>query len=418
MRRVLRDRDAGLYFSGVVVSGFGTTAMWLVAGVWVKTLTGSDGLAALTAFALWAPVLAGPVLGAVADRVRRRPLLVAVNGAMAALLPCLLLVGSADRVWLLFAVLLLYGTAGVLADAAGSALVPQVVDARLLGDFNGLRMAAGESMKLPAPLVGAVLFARFGGPSVALLDAATFALAAGVFALLRVREEPAREARSGGLAEGSRQLWRSPVLRPLLAGAAATMLLAGVNGALVYAVVDDVLGRPPAYAGLLYAVQGAGSVVGGLAAGPLLRRLPGRPVLAAAVAVFATGAGLRVLPYEAAAWAGSALIGAGLPVVLVTALTAVQRETPAAVLGRTAATASTLVLAPNALALALGAGLVTLVDVRVLLPVVGAAGLAVAALSAAGRPVRRPGRGVVPGPPGGTAGATGSGREAAGNLAE
>ncbi|MFE3288314.1 MFS transporter, partial [Streptomyces sp. NPDC059233] len=47
--RVLRDRDAGLYLSGVVVSGFGTSAMWLVAGVWVKSLTGSDPLAALTA---------------------------------------------------------------------------------------------------------------------------------------------------------------------------------------------------------------------------------------------------------------------------------------------------------------------------------------------------------------------------------
>jgi hypothetical protein len=31
--RVLRDRDAGLYLTGVLVSGFGSGAMTLVAGV-------------------------------------------------------------------------------------------------------------------------------------------------------------------------------------------------------------------------------------------------------------------------------------------------------------------------------------------------------------------------------------------------
>lgn len=195
--RVLRDRDAGLYLSGVVVSGFGTTAMWLVAGVWVKSLTGSDSLAALTVFALWAPVLAGPALGALADRLPRRPLLVGVGLLMAGLLPVLLLLDSADRVWLLFAVLLVYGICGALHDAAEAALVPQVVDGRLLGDFNGLRLTANESMKLLAPPVGAALFVRFGGASVALLDAVTFALAAVIFARLRVREEPPGRAAAG-----------------------------------------------------------------------------------------------------------------------------------------------------------------------------------------------------------------------------
>ncbi|MFE6907683.1 MFS transporter [Streptomyces erythrochromogenes] len=393
--RVLRDRNAGLYLLGVVVSGFGTTAMWLVAGIWVKSLTGSDSLAALTVFALWAPVLAGPALGVLADRLPRRPLLVAACLVMAALLPALCLVDSAGRVWLLFAVLLLYGISGTLHESAEAALVAQAVDVRLLGDFNGLRMTAGEGMKLLAPLAGAVLFTRFGGASVALLDAVTFALAAGLFLLLRVdRDAPERTggpertteragARAGGFAqalEGGRQLWHSPVLRPLVSAAAAVMFLAGINGALVYAVADDVLGRTPAYVGVLYAVQGAGSVVSGLLAGPLLRRMPVRVFTAAGTALFALGCGARALPYEAAALAGSALIGAGLPCVLIAALTTVQREVPDSVVGRTAATANTLVFVPNALALALGAGLVAFVDVALLLPVVTAAGLAVSFL--------------------------------------
>ncbi|MEV6201178.1 MFS transporter [Streptomyces sp. NPDC051771] len=369
------------YLTGVVVSGFGTTAMWLVSGIWVKSLTGSDGLAALTAFALWAPTLLGPLLGTLADRVRRRPLLIALDLAMVAVLPLLLWVTSADRVWLLFAVLVLYGAQGAVHDAAEQALLSTGFDKERLGSVNGWRMTANESMKLIAPLTAAGLFARYGGGPVALLDAASFALAAGAFAAMRVREErPVPVARERGTwrretAEGVRLLAASPVLRPLVATGAFTMLLAGVNGAAVWAVVDG-LGRPAAYAGVLYAVQGAGSVLAGLTTGPLLRRVPERLLAAAGLALFAAAAGIRALPCEATVLAASAVIGLGLPWVLVAAMTAVQREAPAEAAGRLAATANTALFVPNALALALGAALVTTVDVRLLLPALAVAGLA------------------------------------------
>ncbi|MFD8970010.1 MFS transporter [Streptomyces sp. NPDC059568] len=394
MGGVLRDRDAGLYLSGVVVSGFGTSAMWLVAGIWTKSLTGSDSLAALTVFAMWAPTLVGPLLGTVADRVRRRPLLIGCNLAMAVLLPLLLAVDSADRIWLLYSVLVVYGAAGVVQDAAETALVATAVDKRLLGDFNGLRMTANEGMKLLAPLAGAGLYARFGGAPVALLDAVTFALAAGCFALMRVREEPPAPRRAGGrlsgTAEGFRRLRATPAVRPLVFGAAVTMLLAGINGAAIYAVVDRTLGHSPAYAGVLYAVQGAGSVAVGLLAGPLLRRLPERVFAAAGVALFALSVGARALPYDTVALASAAGVGLGLPCVLIAALTAVQREIPDRVLGRTAASANTLIYVPNAVALALGAGLIAFVDLAVLLPVTGVAGLLTALALARSGPAPRP----------------------------
>ncbi|MEU1473350.1 MFS transporter [Streptomyces sp. NPDC005761] len=388
--RVLRDRTAGLFLAAVVVSGFGSSAMSLAAGIWVKSLTGSDSLAALALFAVWLPVLFGPALGAVADRLPRKPLLVRSNVVMALLLTTLTAVDSAGRIWILFAVLLLYGTGYVVMDAAESAVVAQAVDARLLGDFNGLRMMANEGMKLVAPLTGAALYARFGGGAVALLDAASFALAAVLYGLLRVREPAAAADPGDGRLSGMRQVWGSPVLRPLVLAGSVTMLCAGLNGATLYAVVDGVLGRSPAYAGVLLAVQGLGSVTIGLLAGPLLRRLPERVFTAAGIALFAVAVGLRALPCDAVALPACGLIGAGLPCVLIAAMTAVQRETPDAVLGRTAATASTLMMAPNAVALALGAALVALVDVRVLLPLVGAAALPTAAWLVAGRPGKAP----------------------------
>jgi len=377
---VLRDRNARLYLTGVLVSGFGTSALWLVSGVWVKDLTGSDGLAALCMLAMWAPTLAGPLLGTLADRVRRKPLLIGANLLLAVLLPVLL----TARVPVVLAVLLVYGAVGVVHDAAESALVAGAVAPSLLGDFNGLRTAITEGMKVIAPLAGAGLYALHGGPAVALLDALTFALAAGVYAGLRVRQDrvPAREEHPGPsprtpFTEGARHLWAHPVLRPLILAGGTTMFCAGLNGALLYAVIDG-LGRSPAYAGVLYAVQGAGSVAVGLFSGPALRRLGGRRFAGYGMVLTAVAAGLRALPSEPLALAGSAAIGVGLPCVLIAALTAVQRETPDALLGRTAATAHTLVFAPNALGLAAGAALVELVDQRPLSAVLGAVWLATA----------------------------------------
>ncbi|AXE85008.1 MFS transporter [Streptomyces sp. Go-475] len=383
LARVLRDRDSALCLSAVVVSGFGTSALWLASGVWVKDLTGSDGLAALCLLAMWLPTLAGPLLGTLADRGRRKPLLIGVNVLLGALLLSLVSVDAPGDLWLLYAVLFVYGAAGVVHDAAESALVATAVGPSLLGDFNGLRMTATEGMKLLAPLAGAGLYAAYGGAGVALLDAATFVLATGLYALLRAREEmpmpppPIRSSRQR-TAEGARHLWAHPALRPLVLAGGATMLCAGLNGAMVYAVVEN-LGHSPAYAGVLYAVQGAGSVAVGLLSGTALRRLGELRFAALGIVLLALAVALRAVPSDPVALGCSAAIGAGLPAVLIAALTAVQRETPGPLLGRVTATAHTLVYAPNVVGLAAGTVLVEAVGHRLVLVVLGVGLLVTAA---------------------------------------
>lgn len=382
VKRVLGDRNGGLYLAAVVVSQFGSSSMWLAGGIWVKELTGSNSLAALCTFALWAPTLVGPLIGAVADRVRRRPLLVAANLGMALVLMSLFAVDSAARLWIVFTVLLLYGAFDVVADAAESALVASAVDKSLLGDFNGLRMSANEGMKLLAPLAGTGLLAAYGGPAVALLDAVTFVLAAGMYRMLRVREAAPVPARTGWrvrIAEGARYLWDHPALRPLVLAGGATMLLASLSSSMIYAVLDRI-GRPPTFLAFLYVVQGVGSVVVGTVSGVLLRRLGERRFAAYGIGLTALAAAARTLPYEAVALVCSLATGLGLPCVLIAALTAVQRRAPDALLARATATANTVLFAPNAVGLGAGAGLVAAVDIRLVLPVVGALGLVTAVL--------------------------------------
>ncbi|MEU6427856.1 MFS transporter [Microbispora sp. NPDC046973] len=369
MRAALADRNARRYLSAVVVSGFGTMAMSLVAGIWVKSLTGSDSLAGLTAFCFWAPTAAGPALGAVVDVLGARPVLVWTNVVMGAALCLLFLVRSPAQVWLLFAVLLLYGVSFVVLDAAEAAVLPAAVPEALLAEVNGLRMSASEGTRLAAPLLGAGLFAAAGGDAVVALDAATFAAGAWLLGTLRLPAASARGARAtrgwaARTAEGARFLFRDPLLRRLTLPGAALMLVSGVNGAVVFAVVDHGLHREPGFTGVLSAIQGGGTVLGGLLAGPLLRRAGEARLSAAGGLLFAASVALRAAPWESVVTAASLLSGLGLPWVLVAAFTAVQRIAPRELLATVSATANTVLFVPTAVGMALGAGLLALASYR------------------------------------------------------
>ncbi|MCX5401240.1 MFS transporter [Streptomyces sp. NBC_00102] len=380
---VLKHRNARIYLAGVLVSGFGDSAMSLAAGVWVKELTGSNALAALVTFCAWAPAMAGPFIGTLADRVRRRPLLIATSLGLAAVMTAPLAVRSSTDVWVLFAVLTLVGAGSVLMDAAEAALITSAIPEESRGDFNGLVRTVVESTGLVGPLAGAGLFVLLGGPAAAVLDALTFLLAAVAFSLIRVREPvPARAARTNWAretADGVRHLWDHSTLRPLVAAGGCAMAASGLSSAANYALVDEGLHRPAAFIGVLATVQGVGSASGGLAAGALLRRMSARTVSALGLALFAAGVLARATGFLPLVLAGGLLVGLGLPWPLISAMTSVQRETPGELLGRVAATAGTLVFGPTGCALLLGTVLVTVFDHRVQLLVAAVLSLATAA---------------------------------------
>ncbi|KIZ19817.1 MFS transporter [Streptomyces natalensis] len=377
---VLRDRNARLYMTGVIISGFGDSAMLLAAGVWVKELTDSNSLAALVGFCSWAPALAGPFIGTLADRMRRRTLLVATSLALAVVMTAPFAVRSSQDVWLLFAVLTMVGAGSVLMDAAETALIASAVPGEMRGDFNGLVRTAIESNKLLGPLVGAGLFTVLGGPTVALLDALSFLLGAAAFSLIRVREpKPVhrpQQSWTAETAEGIRYLWGHPTLRSLVVAGGCAMAASSLSSAATYALLDIGLHQPAAFAGVLNSVQGLGSVVSGLAAGALLRRIPARALSVIGLTLFALGALARLTGLVPVVLGGSLLVGLGLPWPLISALTMVQKETPDELLGRVAATANTLVFAPTGLALLAGTVMVAALDYRVQLVVASALGLA------------------------------------------
>ncbi len=389
-------RNAALFVAISVLSGFGGTAMSLVAGIWILDLTGSASQAALAGLCVYAPQLLGPWLGGLLDRVPRRPLLISTNLVLAASLLSLLAVRTPGQTWLIFAVVLAYGISYVLLDAGESALLPAALPAGALGDVNGWRSSAQEGMKLVAPLAGAGLYAWRGGAAVAVLSAALPVVAAVLYAALRLTSAPVpghRAPHGGGLRAGLSVLAGRRALRVTVTLAALSIALSGFATAAQYEVVLVDLGLPSTFLGVLLSAQGAGSVGGGLVVGRVIARRGVAAVGVAGTVLFAAGLLARCLPWSPALVVGAAVGGVGLPWALVAAVTAVQRHTPPALLGRVAATANTVMFGPIALAIPLGAAAVHL-GARATLAASAVLCLAAAAVAAvtarAARSVRNP----------------------------
>ncbi|MEU5784564.1 MFS transporter [Micromonospora lupini] len=355
-------RNACLFVVISLLSGFGSSAMVLVSGIWILDLTGSTGLAALAGLCVYAPVLVGPWLGGLLDRAPRRQLVIAVNLLLAAALLTLLAVRGSGQTWLIFAVSCAYGVSYVLIDAGETALLPSALSPTDLGDVNGWRSSAQEGMKLVAPVAGAGLYAWHGGHAVAVLSAAMPILVAVSYLAVRLnRVPPERSAqRHQGPRVGLAVLSGQRTTRVPLVLAAVSIAMSGFTTAAVYTIVVTDLRLPSTFLGVLAGAQGAGSILGGLIVGRLLTRRGPAAVGVTGAVLFAVGCLARCLPWWPATVAGAAIAGIGLPWTLVAAVTAVQTQTPPALLGRVAATANTVMFGPLVLAIPLGAAAVHL----------------------------------------------------------
>jgi MFS family permease len=376
------QRNARLYLTGLTASLLGDSAMTLVAGIWVKSLTGSNSAAALVSVGIYAPSLLAPVAGLVADRVRRRRLVLASNVAMAAVMLTLLGVDRASRVWLIYAVMTCYGAALALIDPAENALFAIMLDDDARARLNGLRMTLQEGCKLIAPLAGAGLFVAIGGGWVAALDAATFGVAAVAVAMLRVhdpRPRPSEQHWRAELSAGARHTWRVRELRTVVGTAAIAVFVSGIAFVAMYAMADA-LHRSLAFLGVFTSVYGCGAIIGGLASTRVMRRWDERRLAALGMVNGTVGYLLLAAPWLPLALTGSFVRGFALPWAVVAAYTLAQRLTPANLQGRVAAALSFTVFATQPLAQALGAALIGYADYRLLYAGAAAVGLACAAV--------------------------------------
>ncbi|SBT40036.1 MFS transporter [Micromonospora narathiwatensis] len=418
MRQLLRRPDFRRFFLALTVSMIAESVLLLALAVWVKELTGSDGLAGATFVALTAPMVLAPLVGWVVDRAHRRTLFVALNAVTAALLLPLLAVHDDSRLWIIYAVAAGYGLSYIALGATVTALVQELVPAHLLPDANGASQTVKQGLRLAGPLLGAGLYVLLGGPALAGACALGFLLAGAIGLTLRTAPAPVEDDRAvvggdpgttptgaatprgtaagattggrGALVAGLRHLVAEPALRRALVAVVVATVGLGFGETLWFAYVDQGLGRQPAFLGVLVSVQGIGGLVGGIGSAALVRRFGELGTLALGVAALAAGTLAMVRPGLVLAFVGIMLIGLGLPMSMVGTMTLMQRRTPPELVGRVSAALDALASGPQAVAIGAGALLVGLVDYRLLYAAIGVLLLVAAGYLLTGRRLTTP----------------------------
>jgi MFS family permease len=263
------------FAKAMVASGFANLAdgvLWVALPLLAVQLTRSPILIAGITVAARLPWLLAPVAGAFADRLDRRQSMVQVNLVRFVLLGGLALAVGVDVATLpmLYAVAVLLGVGETLFDTSAQSLLPAVVDHDDLTRANS-RLFAVELVAntfigppLGGLLAAAGLALALGAPAAAyLVGAGCLTLLAGGFRA--VGAAPAGSTRlRDDIAEGTRFVWRHPVLRPLaiMLGLQNMAFSAAFAVFVLFAVAPGPMGLSEAGYGVLTATLGVGSLLG------------------------------------------------------------------------------------------------------------------------------------------------------------
>lgn len=379
MRSVLRHPDFRLLFVALTAGRAAESTLLLALAIWVKDLTGSDGLAGATLFVIIAPKVLAPLVGWVVDRYRRRPFLVVANLAAATVLLPLFAVRDADDVWLVYVVAGLYSFSQVIVNAAVNGLIRAMVPAGQLADANAALQTVRQGLRLVGPLAGAALYAAAGGWLLTSLSMVGFGIAALLTGLLRVPEPPPSTRGlpwSAQLCSGLRHLSDQPALRRAFLGFGLACLVMGFTESLIFAYVDQGLQRNAAFVSVLVTVQGVGGLVGGLLSARVVRRIGEVGTLAVGVGLFGAATGALAYPDPRLGFVALLVTGAALPLTVVGMNTLVLAATPPGLLGRVTAASESVVGGPQAASIGVGAVLVGVLDYRLLFLLVSVVTLA------------------------------------------
>ena len=370
----LKDPTFRRLVAGWTFSNFGDSVLFLTLAIWTKDLTGSDAAAGLVFLFLGLPVFLAPFAGQVADRYSRKRLVILSNLAAGVVVLSLWFVGGPGQLWLIYLVTFLYGLLNYVTGAAGSGLVRDMLSDDQLASGNGILNTIDQGLRLLSPLVGAGAYALFGGFAISVVTFASLMVAAVILSTLRIEESPPEKEQVTFWQEvsaGARHIRSVPVLTRVTLALGFAFAMTGLANTTIFAVIEQGLGRGSEFFGVLAAIQGGGSVVGGVTAALLIRKWGERSVVAIGLAMLGAGIGLAIVPNLAVVVVGVVLVGISIPWFVVGFATLRQRLTPARLQGRVSSAAAMALNGPQTVGTAMGAVLIGLVDYRVLMTVMG-----------------------------------------------
>ena len=312
------------FWWGEAVSGFGSAVTLLaLQTLVVVTLQGSAVEVGWLNSARWLPYLVlGLVVGALVDRARRRPTMMATDLARGVLLALIPLAWALDFLAfpLLLVLVVLFGTVSLINDAASMSFLPRLVSRAHLQRAHARLDGADAVAQTAGPAVAGALIRVIGAPLAVLVDAVTYVFSAAMVASLRGVVEPAAEPAAtrsvrglvAEIREGVRWVYAGSGLGRL---AVATHVWFAGQAVLLVVIVPYAyiqLQLSPFELGLVLAVGGVGALTGALLSTAVGNRLGTGGAIICSYTVSAVGVLIMVAAGLApAGWAAAAVLAAG-----------------------------------------------------------------------------------------------------------
>lgn len=309
----LRDTpEYGRFWLAASVSAFGDHFTTLAIQVMVVTaLAGTAADVGLVSAARWLPyMLFGVIVGAMIDRLRRRPVMIVADLARAALLtvvPVLAVTGNLS-IWALAAFMSLFGLASLMGDAASQAFVPRIVPRSLLVRAHARLDQSSAVAQTSGPALAGLLVSLVGAAWAVIADAATYLFSALMLLTLRNEEPGPSPVQKSSIwrdvKDGIGFVYRHRTLAPLAIGTHAWFVCNGAAGAVFVPFMLQTLALPPSAVGLALSAAGLGALAGSMLAARLDQNLGAGRLMIICQAVSGLGFGLIALaPGGALAWA-------------------------------------------------------------------------------------------------------------------
>jgi MFS family permease len=348
------------FYAGYVTSLLGSS-MSTVAIAWAVLESGASatGLGYVFAAAVVPQVLLMAIAGAVADRLRRRRVMLAADALRCAAQASLAGAVFAGRptLWVFVLLASLVGTGEAFFTPALDALTVEIAPRDQLGNANALFGLATSATRIAGPALGGLLVALTGPGTVVAVDAASYAVSVLALSLLTMpggtADGTVGSGTAGGGTAGVTPTGRGTLWRDMAEGWtefrsrtwlwATTVQFAFFN-LITWApwmLLGPVMGRAylggAAVWGAIMGVQGAGAITAGLLS---LGRRPRRPVVVATIGTICYA--LPDVPmalHASAVWVAAAAFccGAGSAVSGTFTGTAMQQQIPPEMIARVSA---------------------------------------------------------------------------------
>jgi MFS family permease len=303
MIATLRNGNYTRLWLGGLISLIGDWALNVGLPIYIFLLTGSVLALSITLLAAsLPPVLFGSLAGVFVDRWDHKRTMVVSNLLLALVLLPLLLVRSADLVWIVYLVTFAGGVIEQFFLPAQNALLPRLVMEERLVSANSLISVSSNLARLIGPALGGLIAARLGLNGIVVIDATSFLFAALLIAGIaspRVASQSAPlsaapiEQEKRGIAHvwrewvaGLRVIAGERTLAVLLTLFAIMSLGEGVFGVLYPVYVYQALRGGAQEIGTLMSAQAVGGLIGGLLVGWAGARMMSRWAIGVCAALF------------------------------------------------------------------------------------------------------------------------------------